>query len=68
VEADLSNETVGNKIRKAVGEKIPYVLVVGDKEMGSKKLAVRDRGEQKTREVEKEEFIAEVKEKIEKRK
>ena len=68
VEADLSNETVGNKIRKAVGEKIPYVLVVGDKEMGSKKLAVRDRGSRETREIEKEKFIAEVKEKIKNRK
>ncbi|MDD5294366.1 MAG: threonine--tRNA ligase [Patescibacteria group bacterium] len=68
VEVDKSNETVGNKIRKAVGEKTPYVLVVGDKEMGSANLAVRDRGEQKTREVDKEKFIAEVKEKIKSRK
>ena len=64
VEVDENNETVGNKIRKAVGEKIPYVLVVGDKEMGSKKLAVRDRGSREAREIKKDKFIKEVKEKI----
>ncbi|MDD5032187.1 MAG: threonine--tRNA ligase [Patescibacteria group bacterium] len=64
VEVDESNETVGNKIRKAVGEKAPYILVVGDKEMGSKKLAVRDRGSRETREIEKDKFIAEIREKV----
>jgi len=67
-EADDSDETVGNKIRKAIQEKAPYVLVIGDKEIKSGKLAVRDRGKQKTREVEKEKFIKEVKEKIESKK
>ncbi|MDD5071653.1 MAG: threonine--tRNA ligase [Patescibacteria group bacterium] len=63
VEVDESNETVGNKIRKAVSEKVPYVLVVGDKEMESKKLAVRDRGSRETREIEKEKFIEEIRDK-----
>jgi threonyl-tRNA synthetase len=67
-EVDDHDETVGNKIRKAVGEKIPYVLVVGDKEMSSGKLAVRDRGKKDTRTVEKDEFIREVKRKVEERK
>ena len=35
VEVDETDETVGNKIRKAVGEKVPYMLVVGDREMNS---------------------------------
>ncbi|MDP2737099.1 MAG: threonine--tRNA ligase [bacterium] len=68
VEVDESDETVGNKIRKAVAEKVPYMLVIGDREMGSRKLAVRDRGEKTTREIDKEEFIKEVKEKIKERK
>ncbi len=34
-ETDLANETVGNKIRKASAERIPYMLVIGDKEMAS---------------------------------
>jgi len=67
VEVDDHDETVGNKIRKAVGEKTPYVLVVGDKEMDSKKLAVRDRGKRETRNVEKSKLIAEIIHKIKKR-
>ena len=61
VELDDSNETVGNKIRKAVAEKSPYVLVIGDKEIESGKLSVRDRGSRDTREIGKEEFVKEIK-------
>ena len=67
VEVDLNDETVGNKTRKAVAEKIPYLLVIGDKEMAASNLAVRDRGERVTREISKEDFIAEVLEKIKSR-
>jgi threonyl-tRNA synthetase len=67
-EADLSDETVGNKTRKAINEKVPYILVIGDKEMDSQNLNIRDRGEQKTREISKEEFIKEVLDKIKDRK
>ena len=67
VEVDEDNETVGSKIRKAIMEKIPYVIVIGDKEMKSGKLAVRDRETGKTREVEKKKFFEEVKKKIDNR-
>jgi threonyl-tRNA synthetase len=50
-EIDDSAETVGNKTRKAVNEKVPYILVVGDKEMQSDKLAVRERGSRDTHEM-----------------
>jgi len=63
-EVDASDETVGNKIRKAVNEKVPYMLVIGDKEMQSANLSVRDRGGKETREIAKNEFIAEVVEKV----
>ncbi len=66
-EVDDANETVGNKIRKAAGEKIPYVLVIGDKEMESSELAVRDRGSDKVRNIGKKEFIEEARDKITKR-
>lgn len=62
-ELDLSDETVGNKTRKAAGEKIPYLLVIGDKEMSSKDLNIRDRGSRDTRVLSREDFIAEVIEK-----
>ncbi|MDP3899891.1 MAG: threonine--tRNA ligase [bacterium] len=64
VEVDNSNETVGNKIRKAVKEKDPYMLVIGDKEMGSDNLMVRDRGRVEVREIAKDDFIKEIKEKV----
>ncbi len=67
VEVDYSDETVGNKIRKAVKEKVPYILVIGDKEIKSTKLAVRDRGSDKVREVGKQEFIKEIKDRIKNR-
>jgi threonyl-tRNA synthetase len=61
VELDLSGETVGNRIRKVLQEKIPYVLVIGDKEIESNKLNVRDRGSDNIREVNKEDFMFEIK-------
>ena len=67
VEVEDANETVGNKIRKAVKEKIPYMLVIGDKEMNSDKLAVRVRGSEKILHVKKRKFIENIKEKVEKR-
>lgn len=67
VEVDDANETVGNKIRKATGEKVPYMLVIGDKEIGSENLMVRDRGSREAREIGKAEFIKEVQDKIKNR-
>jgi len=64
VEIDASDETVGNKIRKAVAEKVPYMLVIGDKEIGSEMLMVRDRGSKDTRAISKQNFIDELEEKI----
>ncbi len=58
---DEANDSVGKKIRIAEQQKIPYMLVIGDKEMGSGKLAVRKHGEQDTVEMTKEELIAQIK-------
>ncbi|PIR26460.1 MAG: threonine--tRNA ligase [Deltaproteobacteria bacterium CG_4_10_14_0_2_um_filter_43_8] len=43
VEVDERNEKLGFKIRQAQMEKVPYMLVLGDKEVESKTLAVRSR-------------------------
>lgn len=43
VEVKDENETVSKKIRDGELQKIPYMLVVGDKEMKSKSVRVRDR-------------------------
>lgn len=61
VELDISDETVGNKIRKSSQEKIPYTLVIGDKEVNSKNLAVRVRGKEDLLDISKEEFINKIK-------
>ena len=45
VEVDHRNEKIGKKIREAQLEKIPYMLVVGDKEAESGNVAVRHRSE-----------------------
>ncbi|MCP4649509.1 MAG: threonine--tRNA ligase [PVC group bacterium] len=67
-ELDLRNEKVGYKIREAVTQKVPYILVVGEKEVTSGMLSVRyERGENKGQvenNINIEDFISQVKEKI----
>ncbi len=41
VEVNASNERMGNKIRLAQKQKIPYMLIVGDKEQAAHQVAVR---------------------------
>lgn len=43
---------------------MPYMLVIGDKETASGRLAVRDRGSRDMREMSREDFITEAKQKI----
>ena len=47
-ELDERNEKIGYKIREAQLEKIPYMLVLGDKEQEAGEVAVRDRRDGKT--------------------
>jgi len=46
-ELDARNEKVGYKVREAELEKVPYILVVGDREAAGGHVAVRARGRQK---------------------
>ena len=41
VELDERNEKIGKKIREAEMNKIPYMFVIGEKEMNERKVAVR---------------------------
>lgn len=59
-ELDDNNETVGNRIRKASGEKVPYILVIGDKEVETDRLSVRIRGEQDMKEMSKKTLTEEI--------
>jgi len=45
VEVDVRNEKLGYKIREARNERIPYILVVGDKEMETGSVSARNRKE-----------------------
>ena len=45
VETDLRNEKIGFKIREHSAQRIPYQLVIGDKEKQAGKVAIRRRGE-----------------------
>lgn len=60
VAVDDGNETVGNKVRKAAAQKIPYLIVVGDKELAGGELMVRVRGREEPEKIEKTDFMARV--------
>jgi threonyl-tRNA synthetase len=68
VEVDDADETIGNKVRKAVRQKAPYILVVGDKELAGEPLMVRIRGEERPSQFSKTEFVEKVKREIIERK
>ena len=63
VETDLRNEKIGYKIREAQGQKIPYRLVVGDKEAENGTVSVRDRKGVETK-MTQDEFLAKALEEI----
>ena len=45
VEVDSRNEKIGYKIREGQIEKIPYMFIIGDKEIDSQSVAIRKRGQ-----------------------
>lgn len=68
VERDIRDEKLGYKIREAQMQKVPYVLVIGDKEMESEAVNVRKYGEEKSEVVELDAFVKSMKEEIKNRK
>jgi threonyl-tRNA synthetase len=65
VEIDERDEKMGYKIREAQMQKIPYMLVVGDKERDEKAVNVRKYGEQKSETVSFESFLSALKNEVE---
>lgn len=59
-EADIRNEKIGYKIRSGQLDKIPYMLIIGDKEAESGQVAVRSRSEGDLGQMPIEDFIARV--------
>ena len=64
VDTDLRNEKIGYKIREAQMQKLPYMLVVGDKEAEAGTVSVRTRGGVDLGAMPVDEFIAKIKEEI----
>ena len=60
VELDLRTEKVGAKIRDAELNKIPYMVIVGEKEVDSQTLSVRKRFKGNLGEVEVDSFITDI--------
>jgi threonyl-tRNA synthetase len=60
VKADLRNEKIGFKIREHTLQKVPYLLVVGDKEVGADSVAVRTRSGENLGTMTVDEFIEQV--------
>ncbi len=63
-EIDLRSEKMGYKIREAQLQKIPYMLVVGDKELENKTVAVRTRKGEDKGQMPLSEFIANIQKEI----
>ncbi|MCX7950611.1 MAG: His/Gly/Thr/Pro-type tRNA ligase C-terminal domain-containing protein, partial [Clostridiales bacterium] len=67
VETDLRNEKIGYKIREAQLQKVPYMIILGDKEVEAQNVSVRSRKEGDLGAVAVEDFIAKIKEEIDKK-
>ena len=64
VEVDGRNEKIGKKIREATLEKVPYMLVVGDRDMENRTVSVRTRAGEDLGAMSLEEFSALLREKV----
>ena len=67
VELDDRAEKIGYKIREAQLQKVPYMLIVGEKELNEKKVSVRSRDNGEMGAMDVEEFIANVLKEVEER-
>lgn len=64
VEMDARNQTLTAKIRDAQVQKIPYMLIVGDKEVSAKSVALRLRSGENLGQMSSREFMKRIEEKI----
>lgn len=68
IELDDRDESVGKKIREASMQKIPYQIILGEKEMKSKKVAVRTREGKDLGAMNLKKFVEKIQTEIEKKK
>ena len=67
-EADNRNEKIGYKIREALNEKIPYLIIVGDEEEKNKTISIRGRGYENKSGLNLDDFIKRLHEEIDSKK
>ena len=65
VEVDARNEKMNAKIREHALQKVPFMLVVGDKEAEGNQVNVRTRGHEKTETIATEEFVSRIRKLVE---
>lgn len=65
IDADLRSTTIPTKVKDAEIAKVPYIIVVGDKEEKQKSVAVRVRGNKKIKSVKMGRFVKDLKKEIE---
>ncbi|MBE7074632.1 MAG: threonine--tRNA ligase [Clostridiales bacterium] len=63
-EIDIRNEKIGYKIRECVGQKIPYMIIVGDGEKENGTISIRGRGNENQSGLLLDDFIARLQEEI----
>jgi threonyl-tRNA synthetase len=63
-ELDAGDRSMSYKLREAIGEKVPYVVILGQKEEESKKVTVRSRSGAQKQGIELEHFLKDIKEEI----
>lgn len=68
VSVDATDESLGKRIREAKMQKVPYILVVGEKESSSDSVAVNARGGDKPETMKTEEFLDKIGKEIEEKK
>ncbi len=65
---DDSDESLGKRIRTAAKQKVPYILVMGEKEAADNSVSVRTRGEENQETMKIEEFLEKIKKEIKEKK
>ncbi|EKD43331.1 MAG: Threonyl-tRNA synthetase, partial [uncultured bacterium] len=67
VESDDANETLGNRVRKAANKQVPYIVVVGDKELSGEDWMIRVRGQKDQIKMSKSDFLEKLQKEIKER-
>ncbi len=68
IELDVRDESIGKKIREAQMNKVPYMIILGEKEMKAKKIAVRTRAQKDLGTMAIKKFVEKLQEEIAKKK